>query len=281
MREPLTKGRASTGDRLPLLMEPETLRELLGDPGLLLVDVGREATYRQLHLPGAVHLDYRRLVTGRGPAQGLLPDVPALEALFSTLGVDDRVSVVAYDDEGGGNAARLLWTLEAMGHSRGTLLNGGLHAWANEGHPLERRPVAPSPRRFVAAPTGEPVADADFIRGRLGDTGTLLLDARSREEYTGARRYARRAGRIPGAIHFEWTAGMDPDRNLRMRPAEELRDRLGKIGATPEREVVVYCQTHHRSSYSYWMLRVLGYPRVRGYPGSWSDWGNRHDTPVE
>ena len=80
---------------------------------------------------------------------------------------------------------------------------------------------------------------------------------------------------------MEWTDAMDPNRNLRMRPAEELKGKLHRLGLEVDREVVVHCQSHHRSAYSWVMLKVLDYPRVRAYPGSWSEWGNREDTPVE
>ena len=266
---------------LPLLIEPEELEPLLGRDDVRIVDVGKANTYRQLHVPGAVHLEYHRIVTARKPVDGLLPEPALLEGVFSELGIETGTPVIAYDDEGGGNAARLLWTLESMGHTACSLLNGGLHAWANERFPLDNRPGMSPSSHFAAAPNPGPVADADFILKRLGDDGNALIDARSSDEYTGARRYARRGGHIPGAVNFEWTTAMDRERNLRMLPAEALINRLGELGVTPDKQVVTYCQTHHRSSYSYWMLRVLGYPSVRGYPGSWSDWGNRPDTPVE
>jgi thiosulfate/3-mercaptopyruvate sulfurtransferase len=116
---------------------------------------------------------------------------------------------------------------------------------------------------------------------RLQDDDFGLLDARSLEEYTGARRYAERGGHIPGARHFEWTRGMDPEHNYRLLPVNELKRQLVELQLTENREITVYCQTHHRSALSYLMLKYLGYERVRGYQGSWSDWGNRSDTPIE
>lgn len=266
---------------LPLLIEPEDLEPLLGRDDLLIVDVGKKTTYRQLHIPGAVHLEYGRIVAEKRPVHGLLPDRETLERVFSELGIGSETSVIAYDDEGGGNAARLLWTLESMGHTRCTLLNGGLHAWANERFPVESRPVTPTATRFLARPVAEPAADTEYILSRLDDPETVLIDARSADEYTGARRYAARGGHIPGAVNFEWTAAMDKSRSLRLRPEDELVRELADLGITRDKQIISYCQTHHRSSHTYWMLRVLGFPRVKGYPGSWSAWGNREDTPIE
>jgi thiosulfate/3-mercaptopyruvate sulfurtransferase len=264
-----------------LLIEPEGLEEILGTDDLLIVDLSKAETYRTVHVPGAVHLDYSHLVAGRKPVMGLLPDDPALQQLFSALGVSDTTRVVAYDDEGGGRAARLLWTLEAAGHSRASLLNGGLHAWANEGFPRDTAPVTPAPGTFTVRHNDGPVADSAYIRARLDDPHTCLLDVRSPEEYTGNRRYAERGGHIPGAVNLEWTRTMDPQRNLRFRADDELRELLAGVGATPEREVITYCQTHHRSAHTYLVLRHLGYPQIRGYAGSWSDWGNNPELPVE
>jgi thiosulfate/3-mercaptopyruvate sulfurtransferase len=248
---------------------------------LLLADLSKASVHAQYRLPGALFLDYGQLLAHRPPVSGLLPDTATLARTLGGLGIGKDTWVVAYDDEGGGKAARLLWTLELLGHRRCSLLNGGLFSWANEGHPLGERSGLASPATFVPAFDPQRTADADYIRARLDDPATVLLDARSPQEFSGAQRFSARGGHIPGARNLDWMAAMDRDRNMRMRPAEQLRPVLEGLGVTPDKEVITYCQTHHRSSFTYWMLRVLGYPQVRGYPGSWSDWGNRGDTPVE
>lgn len=269
--------------RADWLIDVETLESRLGEPGLRILDLSKADTHRQYHVPGAVHLEYGRIVRSRKPVMGLLPEPDRLAALLGRLGIDPDTEVVAYDDEGGGKAGRLLWTLEVLGHRRRRLLEGGLHAWAREGHPGETgMAAAPEPGPpYPVQPDATPVADRRYILDHLGDPGTVLLDARSDDEYHGRRAFAARAGHIPGAVHFEWTTALDPDRNLRLRPEDWIRERLAALGVTPEREVIVYCQTHHRSSFSYVMLRALGFERVRGYPGSWSDWGNDPELPVE
>jgi thiosulfate/3-mercaptopyruvate sulfurtransferase len=266
---------------LPPLIEPAALQPLLGTPGLLPVDLSKASVNAQYRLPGAVFLDYGALLAHRPPVSGLVPDTAALARTLGGLGIGPETWVVAYDDEGGGKAARLLWTLDLLGHRRGSLLNGGLFSWANEGHPLGERPGAPQATEFVPRYDGSCTADADYIRARLDDPATVLVDARSAQEFSGAQRFSARGGHIPGARNLDWMEAMERSRNMRMRPAEQLLPALEALGVTPDKEVITYCQTHHRSSFTYWMLRVLGYPRVRGYPGSWSDWGNRSDTPVE
>jgi thiosulfate/3-mercaptopyruvate sulfurtransferase len=267
--------------RLPLIVEPTELQAHLGTEGLLIVDLSRPESYVQAHVPGAVPLDYAQIVAARPPAMGLLPEPERLSEVFGSIGMTPDSHVVAYDDEGGGRAARLLWTLEVIGHPHYSLLNGGLHAWVNEHHPLSAAPVRSARRSYSVAYRDHAVADKRYLLDHLHDPGVVIVDARSPAEYRGEDRRAQRAGHIPGAVNFDWLNAIDRTRNLRLKPAEELRRVLRELGVTPDKEVIAYCQTHHRSAHTYIMLKSLGYPRVRGYPGSWSEWGNCPQTPVE
>jgi len=266
--------------KLPLILEPDELEPLLGIPGLLVVDLSKSSTYLQYHIPGAVHLEYGDIVASRHPVEGLLPEPAQLERLFSALGIGPQTHVVAYDDEGGGRAGRLLWTLEVLGHRRCSLLNGGLIAWANERHPLVPEHERAEPAQFRAELDPTPLADAEYLLTHLQQPGLALVDARSHEEYTGRKRFAARGGHIPGAVHWDWLRAMDQRRNLRLRPFDEMRQELSDLGVHPTQTVVTYCQTHHRSSLVYVVLKALGFAEAKGYPGSWSDWGNRSDTPL-
>jgi rhodanese-related sulfurtransferase len=133
------------------LIETDRLEDILYEKDLLIVDLGKADTYRKLHIPGAVFVDYNQIVAVNKPAMGQLPDDGTLQRLFSTLGIGPDTYVVAYDDEGGGRAARFLWTLEVAGHTHFALLNGGLHAWANEGHPYNDTVVTPTAATFELA----------------------------------------------------------------------------------------------------------------------------------
>jgi thiosulfate/3-mercaptopyruvate sulfurtransferase len=265
----------------PLLLEPATLAEQLDAPDLRIVDLSPGDTFRRHHVPGAVHLPYEALVATQPPVGGLMPPEGDLLRVLRAAGIGPGVHVVALDAEGGGAAGRLLWTLEALGHRDVSLLDGGLHAWVNEGWPLATGAGAnPEPGTLPGGGAHANVLTAEGIMARLEGGDFIALDARSPGEYAGTTVRARRGGHIPGAAAYEWTRAMDRARNLRLRPAEEVRGELAALGVTPDREVVTYCHTHHRSAFSYALLRILGYTQVAGYPGSWSDWGNRDDTPV-
>jgi thiosulfate/3-mercaptopyruvate sulfurtransferase len=267
---------------LPRLVEADELEHALGTDHLVIIDLGLVKTHRQGHIPGARLLDYSRIVRAEKPVMGLLPTAAQFSEALSSLGVGADDHIVAYDDEGGGKAARLLWTLQCFGHSRYSLLNGGLHAWSMEGHPLTAEPAAFAPSNYTPAPIEgcEAAVQRDFILEHLHDGSIALLDARSPQEFSGEKRYAERGGHIPGAVNIEWTEFMDQSRNLRLKPEAELRRMLEERGFTTDKSVVAYCQTHHRSAHTWFVLDYLGY-RVRGYEGSWSDWGNRQETPIE
>jgi len=248
--------------------------------GALIVDLRKPEIFAAGHVPGALHLDYAALVRGEPPVGGLLPHEPDLSAVLSGLGLTPQRAVIAYDDEGNGRAGRLVWTLAALGHRDAAILDGGFARWEAEGLPVEVAAAAPSPSRYVARLSGDAVADRDWILARLDDPGTVLLDTRSEKEYRGEDVRSARGGHIPGAVSFDWVRAMDPQRHRRLRDAGALRAELAALGVTPDREVVAYCQTHHRSSHTWVVLRWLGFEKVRGYPGAWSDWGNAPDTPI-
>lgn len=266
---------------LPLLLAPQDLAALLGDKNLLIVDLGKSQVYEQAHVPGAVHLDFKRLLRGTQPAPGLLPDIATLSTLFSDLGLKASTRVVAYDDEGGGWAGRLLWTLDAIGHAHYAYLDGGIHAWLGEGLPTEADANNTQPSVYQVTNIS-PVTNVTLeeVLKRYQEPSIAIWDARSEEEFDGLRAYAQKSGHIPGAIHYEWTEAMDRGRHLRVRPLDDLRKEMAELGLSADKEIITHCQTHHRSSFSWLVGKVLGL-NIRAYAGSWSEWGNHPDTPVE
>ncbi|MGD9385762.1 MAG: rhodanese-like domain-containing protein, partial [Thioalkalispiraceae bacterium] len=189
-----------------------------------------------------------------------------------------------YDDEGGGRASRFLWTLQCIGHTALSLLNGGLPAWVAEQLPLEAELNFPQKTEQIMRELkyhAEPLADKQYIFEHLNDENTVIVDARSAQEYSGTKVFAARGGHIPGAVHYEWTNAMDRNNNLKLKEAETLKSDLAQLGITPDKTIVCYCQSHHRSAHTCMMLTSLGFDKVKGYPGSWSDWGNDPDAPVE
>lgn len=267
---------------IPVIVEPGILESLLEQEDLVVVDLGKPETYAQAHVPGAVRMEYGALVRGGRPAPGHLPDPEAFSRTLSQAGITPRHAVVAYDDEGGARACRLVWNLHATGHERAAVLNGGIFAWAAEDLPVSSEAHSPEPADYGPIEySTDVVATRDEILERLGDPGLALLDARTPEEFAGINVRAVKGGHIPGAANLNWLESIDRARDARLLPDDILRGMLAERGITEGKDVVTYCHTHHRSAHSYVMLKHLGFPSVKGYAGSWSEWGNDPETPVE
>jgi thiosulfate/3-mercaptopyruvate sulfurtransferase len=200
--------------------------------------------------------------------------------LFARIGYTPQKHIVAYDDEGGGWAGRFLWTLEIIGHKHYSYLNGGVHAWYREQHPVTADVTNVEPTAVNIALDDSAIADIDTVRAALGVPAIKILDARSREEYLGLRTSSLRAGHIPGAVNLDWIDLMDRTRNLRLLPEAELRKKFTDLGIQPGHTIITHCQSHHRSGLTWLVAKALGFP-AKAYHASWGEWGNRDDTPVE
>lgn len=266
---------------LPLLIEPSQLEPLLGTPNLLVVDLCRPEQYATAHLPGAVFLPFNQLTRGVPPGPGKLPAENLMSRVMSSIGLTPDTHVVAYDDEGGGWAGRLIWTLDVIGHKHYSYLNGGLHAWVAENRPLEAGIAMPKPSQYQAKYGTRAIMTKEDILARLGDPSLAIWDARSMEEYFGNRESAMKNGHIPGAVNYEWTRAMDPHNHLRLRDLDTIRKELKSLGISSDKTIVTHCQTHHRSGFTYLVGKILGFQHMNAYPGSWSEWGNDPKTPVE
>lgn len=266
---------------LPLIINPNDVKPLFNQENIVVVDLGKAETYIQYHLPTAVFLDYGWIVHIDKPRMGLLPDAAQLSRILSAYGIGPDTHVIAYDDEGGGRAARFLWTLDCVGHSKYSLIDGGLYAWSHEGHELSQDISFPTPVTREVQLTDEPVANKQYILDHMNDEDVVILDTRSPHEYMGTKVFAARGGHVPGAVNYEWTLAMDEQHNLRLKTADRLRQELTEHGVTPDKTIVCHCQSHHRSAHTYIMLKSLGFEKVKGYPGSWSEWGNDPTTPIE
>lgn len=265
-----------------VIISTAQLEDRLDDSRLCLVDLSKAEHFADGHIPGASHLEYAVLLDGGKPAPGRLPARPRLEQLASRLALHEDRFVVACDDEGSGRAARLLWTLHVLGHRNCSVLDGGMTAWKGEGRRLTCESAARTGKSVQLGSLDQgPIATREFILSHLENERVALLDVRTPEEYAGTKRLSARGGHIPGAVNLNWLETIDHDNHMRLKPKGVLARMLTERGIRPAQEVIAYCQTHHRSAHAWMMLKFLGYHSVRGYPGSWSEWGNDPDTPVE
>ena len=266
---------------LKQLIEPAELHTYLSQNHLkhiCIVDLGSETTYLNGHIPGAVHLPFQTLLSGEPPTPGKLANIDKLTQVFSHLGLNDDTHFIVYDDEGGGWAGRFIWTLDVIGHAKYSYVNGGIHAWTLEGYELEKNANTPIASDVNISIDRSVIAEIPEILEGIKTNAITVWDARSLQEYSGTKVLAAKAGHIPGAINCEWTTLMNQNLGLKIR--EDARSLLAELGIDGSKPIVTHCQSHHRSGFTYLVGKLLGFT-IKGYHGSWSEWGNHPDTPVE
>jgi len=248
-------------------------------PAPLVMDVRPAEQFAAGHIPGAVHLDLwgvSLIDTSEAPLRAFMW---MIGHLFSLRGVTPDRPVVVYEQDSGIRAARAFWLLEYLGHPGAAVLDGGFRAWVAAGRPVSTDAAAPVASSWHGTPDASRLATWRQVHERLGRPETAIVDTRSDGEYYGETVRAKRGGAVPGAVHLEWTENVGADGTY--KPAAELRAMYEAVGVTPDREVVTYCQGGYRAAHTYLALRILGYPRVRNYTGSWKEWGDREDLPLE
>ncbi len=265
-----------------LLVTPEALSSMIAGAGgrkPLVLDLRPPDRYALGHIPGAIHLDLwgvSLIDTDPAPLNAFMW---MIEHVLAVHGVDDGTPIVVYDEQSGMRAARAFWFLEYFGHPSVQMLDGGFTAWSAAGLEVSREPSPAQPSEWTGDRRQERLATWRDVRHALGRSDAVILDTRSDGEYCGTTVRAKRGGAIPGAVHIEWTRNLTPDG--RFKPLDDLRSMYENAGVTPDREVITYCQGGYRAAHSYLALRLLGYPRVRTYVGSWKEWGDREELPVE
>lgn len=274
-----------TENGLPLVISANSFAEKLTSSALpediCVVDLSEETNFIAGHIPGAIYLPYRMLVAGEAPAPGKLPNQERLTEIFQYLGLTPETHFIVCDDEGGGWAGRFIWTLDVIGHKHYSYIDGGMIAWKAMGLPIETGQQENLRTRtdiIIKDIDRSPIIDLDEIVQELPNKTFIVWDARSPQEYDGSKVVAAKGGHIPGAINAQWTDLMDRENNFIIRQdAQAYLQHLGLDGTLP---VITHCQTHHRSGFTYLVGKTLGFD-IRAYDGSWSEWGNHPDTPVE
>jgi thiosulfate/3-mercaptopyruvate sulfurtransferase len=262
------------------LTTPQALRtELASANPPLLIDARPAHEFARGLIEGAVQLDVwgvSLIDTSDAPLRAFMW---MIGHLCAQRGISPDRPVVVYEQQSGMRAARVFWFLEYLGHPAVRVLDGGLDAWTRAGLPITREAAAPTPGDWHGSPMPGRLATWSDVRDALGDESVAIVDTRSAGEYRGTVVRARRGGAIPGAVNIEWVENLAADGCY--KNVEELQRIYFSRGVTPDKNVVTYCQGGYRAAHTYLALRILGFPEVRNYTGSWKEWGDRDDLPIE
>ncbi len=261
-----------------LLWDVAELQSRLGRSGLKVLDVRVGEDYAMGHIPGAVHFSVYGVNTYDTDEAPLKSFTHMWAFLLGLRGISADETIVVYDDISGMSAARAFWFLEYLGHGDVHLLDGGFNAWRAAGLEIARDAQAPKATSFRYDTVRDRVATYRDMRDAIDDCDKVILDTRSEKEWLGIDKRAARGGTIPNAVHLDWENHLTADG--RLKTADDLRSMFDLRGVSANKEVLAFCNTGYRSAHAYLVLRMLGYPRVRNYVGSWQEWGNRESCPV-
>ena len=278
----------ATGYANDVLVTTAWVLEHLDDEGVVVAEVDENpGLYEEGHVPGAVKLHWKDDL--QDPVERDIVDKEAFERLLGSRGIGNDTTVVLYGDRNNWFAAYAYWYLKVYGRRDVRIVDGGRQKWIDEGRELTENEPTVSRVGYSANERDESIrAYRDYVRELIGDDSKALVDVRSPQEYSGellsAPGYesegASRGGHIPGAKSIPWSQAVNDDGTF--KTAETLREFYAGKGVTPDKETVAYCRIGERSAHTWFVLReLLGYANVRNYDGSWTEWGNLIDAPIE
>ncbi len=272
-----------------VLVDTAWVAEHLNDPNVRIVESNEDILlYDQGHIPGAIKIDW--VADLNDPVVRDYLDREHFEQLLSAKGIGNETTVVFYGDKNNWWATYALWVFKLYGHKDARIMNGGRAKWIAEGHDLTKEVPSYAPTTYKAPERDDSTIRAfrDQVREHIKKSGVALVDVRSPQEYSGERTHmpeypqegTLRGGHIPTAVSIPWAKAVKEDSTF--KSTEDLQELYGGQGVTPDKDVVAYCRIGERSSHTWFVLTyLLGYPRVRNYDGSWTEWGNGVGLPIE
>ena len=264
------------------LVTTQWIEDNLENDSVLLIDLRSGDDYAAGHIPGAVQIPRSAFQVEIGGVPGLIPRAADVASELGAIGATPETTIVFYDQRGSIWGSRGLWVLSVYGHEDVRLLDGDFPLWESEGRQVSTAAAAPAAAdyAFSASPNGDIIAGWDEIVASIDDPSVLVCDARSPEEYAGRDVRADRGGHIPESLNVEWSRALDEDG--RFKPADQLRQLYEGEGVVAGNTVYTLCQTAVRATHTWFVLSdLLGYDDVRVYDGSWVEYGNREDSPIE
>jgi thiosulfate/3-mercaptopyruvate sulfurtransferase len=272
-----------------VLVDTEWVNEHLKDSNVRIAEVDYDPTanYKLGHIPGSTLFDWKKDMND--PLSRDILSKSQLEALLSRSGVNKETNLVLYGDFNNWFAAFAFWIFKYYGVEKVVLMNGGRKKWLAEDKAVTKEMPTLAPAVYKAKEGNEDIRIyLEQMRKTVGKGDKAFVDVRSPAEFTGEitappeypNEHAQRGGHIPGAVNIPWSQAVNEDGTF--KSAEDLAKLYQSKGVTPDKEVVTYCRIGERSSFSWFVLKyLLGYPKVRNYDGSWTEWGNMIRNPIQ
>ena len=279
---------AQNGYANEVLVTTDWLAEHRTDENIVVAEVDENPDlYDEEHIPGAVKLHWREDL--QDPVERDIVEKDDFERLLGQRGIGNDTAVVLYGDKNNWFAAYAYWYLKIYGHRDVRILDGGRQKWIDEGRQLTAELPSPTATSYMAQEADEGIrARRDAVMEAIGSSAKALVDVRSPQEFSGEliappgyeQEGAQRAGHIPSAQSIPWAQAVRDDGTF--KPADELRQLYAGKGVTDDKVVTAYCRIGERSAHTWFVLReLLGYRDVKNYDGSWTEWGNLVDVPIE
>ena len=279
---------AENGYAKPVLVTTDWLADHLNDESVVIAEADENPDlYDEGHILGAVKLHWQDDL--QDPVERDLVEKPTFERLMGERGISNDTTVVLYGDRNNWFAAYAYWYLKIYGHEDVRLLDGGRQKWTDEGRELTAETPQAEHAEYSASERDESIRTyRDAVKEAIGEQTKALVDVRSPQEFAGdliappgyEQEGAQRAGHIPTAASIPWATAVRDDGTF--KSADELRELYESKGITPEKEVTAYCRIGERSAHTWFVLQeLLGYEKVKNYDGSWTEWGNLVDVPIE
>jgi thiosulfate/3-mercaptopyruvate sulfurtransferase len=280
---------AATGyARADVLVDTEWVAQHRNDPKVKLIEVDVDTSaYRQGHIPGAIGWNWSTQLEDQ--VRRDLPDQAAWDALLSQSGISADDTLIFYGDNHNWFAAFAYWIAKMYGHENVRLMNGGRKKWELEKREMTTEEPKATPTQYKSKGFNQELrAMQPDVAKALGQANIALVDVRSPAEFTGEvlappglQETAQRGGHVPGAKNIPWMQAVN-EADGTFKSADELKERYQREGITPDKHVIAYCRIGERSSHTWFALHeLLGYPNVKNYDGSWTEWGSMVGTPIE